>query len=268
MGIVSRVKGKSMNGIWSCTSRRGFMLGSSAFVLLPTTGLPQSGDCSNINAARALVEAQVQGIGIWVATDGLTIVANARAKLAQLKQAMPATGTQVDIAQREELIDFLSVTLGASLAIVGIAYGIGAAPMILGGMTLSTGLLMAEALLSPETLNPVEAAVVTTADQIDHVLAALAQEGGTLSARQAAGRAGNILATIQIGYDFMCFLDSLQGTVVAEATFAAMTSEIATLEAALAHASQGAGLMAIRQEALDTLLNELIVLPCVSSPLP
>lgn len=248
-------------------TRRRFVLGATALVSVPYSGIAQTSNCGNISAAQALVASQIQGIGVWVTIDGPTLVANARAKIIELKENLPSAHQQLNGAARQELIALLSGLLGGSLVIVGVVAMPAASVMMVSGLALSSGLLIAEALFSPQTLNPVAAATLNTATAANAALEALS-EGGTVTARNIGKWGSQIVGAATFIYDVMCYINALQESSVAESRLSALMVEITRLESALSHASTGAGLREIRHDALTGLQQELGALGCLRLPPP
>ena len=135
------------------------------------------------------------------------------------------------------------------------------------GLALSSGLLIAEALLMPKTLNPVAAAALNTATAINTALEAL-REGGTVTARNIGARGSSIVGAATTIYALMTYIDALKESSVAQSQLNALTAEIARLDSALSHASTGSGLREIRHDALTGLQQELGALGCLRLPSP
>lgn len=244
-----------------CMERRVFLsLFGSSFLANP--GLAQTEGCSELQRAKYLAEAGVQGVGLWVAADVPTILLNARIKLEELKSAMPAAGETLDAARRAELLDLIGLVGGSTLLIVGIV-GTPAATLILAGMALSSGLLIARALTAPNTLNPEEAVALQTVGDIERSLVA-AGSSGPLVARTAANTAGTLVGGATAAYSFMVWLNSLNGTVVAETEFDALRGEIATIETALAPLDDANAMQAVRFDAMTAIEGELSTFPCTA----
>lgn len=239
--------------------RRVFLslLGSSC---LASPGLAETGNCSELRRAKFLAQAGVQGVGVWVATDAPTILLNARIKLEQLKTALPTAGESLDEARRVELLDLIGLLGGSTLLIVGVV-GAPAASLILASLALSSGLLIARALTAPNTLDPKEVVALQTVGDIERSLVA-AGSSGPLAARTAANTAGTLVGGATNAYSFMVWLNSLNGTVIAETEFDALRNEIATIETALTPLDDPTAMEAVRFDAMTALAGELSTFPC------
>lgn len=244
-----------------CINRRS-VLGLIGSTILTSPGFAESVACAELQRARLLAQAGVQGVGTWVATEAPTILSNARIKLDELKMAMPAAGESLDQARRAELLDLIGLVGGSTLLIVGIV-GAPAATLILAGMALSTGLLIARGLTAPNTLDPQEVVALQTVSDIERSLVA-AGSSGPIAARSAANTAGTLVGGATTAYSFMVWLNSLNGTIVAEAEFDALHGEMSTIEAAFAPLDDANAMRAVRFDAMTALERELSAFPCTA----
>lgn len=244
-------------------TRRTILAALASTALVSPRWATAQEDCATIRAVRALTEAQIQGIGVWVATDGKVIVNNAIAKQKKLKAMMPSASQKVEKAEIEEILALVSAVAAGTLFIVGVYGALPVATALLSSLAVSKGLFIATAVLAPASINPVETAVLTAVGDIEKALAVVRPQG--IVAARTALLAANFLSFASMAYSFMLFLDKLEETTVAGKEFAAMRHEVEVLAAALAPLTVPGNLTAIRQDGLDELMNELTLLaspPC------
>ena len=248
-----------------CVTRR-IALGLIGSGLAIRPSLAQTARCTELQRTRLLAEANLQGVGVWVTTDGPTLLLNARQRHDALKRAMPATGATLSAAHKDELLNLIGLMGGATLLIIGVT-GAPASALILAGLSLSTGLLIGRALTAPNTLDPQEAVALQTAGDIERALVAAGASGPT-AARTAANTAGTLVGGATTLYNFSVWLNSVGVSVTAETEFEALRAEIATIETILARLDAPGALGDIRHDAMTALFAEVSEFPCSISLVP